>query len=190
MRDDRCARFPSHPPTQLRKTRLSPAAAASCSQARSFYFLSGWARMIVRPQRGPYTDGVGGTNDDRAQNSQAFQSCRLVEICAPTLYKKFEICTIAEIFSPFSFLFILHRFLSSGDVTAVHLAERRLVWLYCRPVLVHRACSERRPALTARIRRSFLTAGSSPVRPVIWRSHAKRCCKKRSSLAFRSSRRK
>jgi hypothetical protein len=84
-------------------------------------------------------------------------STGLTRMIAPALYKNSEICTIAEnFFRPLSFSFFLHPFpVCRTTSAAVHLAERRLVWRFCRPPLVHRVCWEHRPVLTARIQRWF-----------------------------------
>ena len=109
------------------------------------------------PERTKFAEPSG----DRAMRFIQRRAAHLPSTSTPDPLQKFgSLYNGPNLFPRSHSSFILHRFLSSGDVTAVHLAERRLVWLYCRPVLVHRACSERRPALTARIRRSSLTAGS------------------------------
>jgi hypothetical protein len=78
----------------------------------------------------------------------------------PALYKNFEICTITKIFPPVLIpRSSCTRFSLRTTSPAVHLAERRYAWLFCRP-FVHPACSEPRPVRTARTRHSSQTGVS------------------------------
>ena len=85
----------------------------------------------------------------------------LTRLIAPTLYKNFEFCRIATIFSPVliphSFCIVCRFF--GRQSAAVHLAERRLVWRLCRPPPVHRASSEHQPVLIVRMPRWFPMEG-------------------------------
>jgi hypothetical protein len=122
------------------------------------------------PMRSPLGDGEHcskfrsdenpGRNELRRQATKGRAASNRPTILSPPgpLQIFLNLYNSRNFFLPFSSSFILHRFPFLRTTSpAVHLAERRLVWLFCQPPHVPPVCSERQPVLTARIQRWFRT---------------------------------